>query len=470
MTAARYDALVRGGRVVVPELDAPADVDVAIRDGRVAALLDRDHDAVAEREWDVAGKLVLPGAIDPHVHVRWPYLDSRTADDYEIATRAAAAGGTTTIIDFAIEGREDPLAAVRARRAQAEGAAVVDFSFHCVVSDASPAVLDALADVVAEGVTSFKLYMTYRRRGLAVDDATLEAIARRAAQLGAVIGVHAEDADLDDEGTQRMQAAGMGAARNLPDAKPPIAEVRAIRRAAQIAAAAGARLWILHLSSAEGMAAALEARARVGQPAALETCPQYLLLDRRMLERADGHRFLCSPPLREPADPPQLLDGLADGRLDWVGTDHCLFLAAQKDRYADAFWDCPHGLPGVQTRPALMLAALQARGMRPSAIATTLSTAAARWFGLYPRKGTLLPGSDADLAVWDPDARVTVHSDALAMGGDWTPYEGAEAVAPPSLVLVRGVPAVSPQDDALPRGHGEFLARPLPTPNPPEAP
>jgi dihydropyrimidinase len=467
--AMTYDALVRGGRVVVPELDAPVDVDVAIADGRVAALLDRGHDARAEREWDVAGKLVLPGAIDPHVHVHWPYLDSRTADDYETATRAAVAGGTTTIIDFAIEGRADPLAAVRRRRAQAQGASVADFSFHCVVSDAAPELLDALADVVAEGITSFKLYMTYRRRGLAVDDATLEAIARRAAQLGAVIGVHAEDADIDDEGTQRMRATGMGAARNLPDAKPPIAEARAIRRAGQIAAAAGAQLWILHLSSAEGLAAALETRARVGQPAAIETCPQYLLLDRRSLERRDGHRYLCSPPLREPGDPPQLLDGVADGRIDWVGTDHCLFLAAQKDRYADAFWDCPHGLPGVQTRPALMLAALQASGMPPSAIATALSTAAARWFGLYPRKGTLLPGSDADLAVWDPDARTTVATDALAMGGDWTPYEGMEAAAPPALVLVRGMPAVSPEGDELPRGHGAFLARPLPTPDTPEA-
>jgi dihydropyrimidinase len=457
-----FDALVRGGCVVIPELEEPAHVDIAIRNGRVAALLSPGHLERAEREWDVEGALVFPGAVDPHVHVDWPYLASRTLDDYETATRAAAAGGTTTIIDFAIEGREDPLAAVERRRAQAEGSSVIDFSLHCVLSEATPQVLEGMADVVAAGVTSFKLYMTYRRRGLAVDDATLSAVAERAAALGAVIGVHAEDADIDDEGIARMRAAGRGAASFLPDAKPPQAEALAIRRAGEIAGAAGANLWILHLSSAVGLAAAMHARALYGQPAALETCPQYLLLDRRALERPDGQRFLCSPPLREPEDPGRLWQALADGRIDWVGTDHCLFCAAQKDAHADAFWDCPHGLPGVQTRPALLLRLGRARGVSPSRMAVALSTAAARWFGLYPRKGTLLPGSDADLAVWDLDSETTVASERLAMGCDWTPYEGQPALAPPTLVLSRGVPAVCPEGgESLVRGHGSFLARPL---------
>jgi dihydropyrimidinase len=459
-----YDAIVRGGLVVVPELSEPVEADVAIKDGAVAALLDRDHRHRAAREWDVAGRWVLPGAIDPHVHVAWPYLDSRTADDYETATRAAARGGTTAIVDFAIEGRERPLEAVRRRRAQAEGAAVVDFSFHCVVSDASPALLGELAEVVAEGVTSFKLYMTYRRRGIAVDEPTLAAVAARAAELGAVIGVHAEDADIDEAGTARMRAAGLGAARHLPDARPPEAEARAIRRAAKIAARAGARLWILHLSSREGLETALQLRAQVGQPAALETCPQYLLLDRGALERPDGHRFLCSPPLRDAASPPRLWEGLADGEIDWVGTDHCLFLAAQKDARADAFWDCPHGMPGLETRPALILHHGLAHGMGATQLARVLSTNAARWFGLYPRKGTLLPGSDADLAVWDLDAVTRIASRRLTMGGDWTPFEQLSAAPRPELVLVRGQAAVAPEGAELPAGHGRFLARPLPRP------
>jgi dihydropyrimidinase len=453
------DVLVRGGHVVLPERLEPERLDVAIADGRVTDLLPPGHRTRAEREWDASGRIVIPGAVDPHVHVHWPYLGNRTVDDYETATRAAAAGGTTAIIDFALEGREDPQAAVRARRAEAEGAAVIDFSLHCVVSDADPQVLTGMEAAVADGVTSFKLYLTYRRRGLAADDETLRRVAERAAELGAVVGIHAEDADLDDEGTGRMRELGQGAARYLPEAKPPLVEVEAIRRASRIVAEAGADLWVVHLSSAAGLAAALESRAACGQPAALETCPQYLLLDRAVLERAGGHRFLCSPPLREPSDAERLWEGLAAGEIDWIGTDHLVFLAAQKDARADAFWDCPHGLPGVQTRPAMILRAGLKRGFSLNAIARLLSSGAARWFGLYPRKGTLLPGSDADLAVWDPEAGVTIDNDSLGMGGDWNPYQGLPALAPPELVLVRGQAAVSPAGDSLPAGYGRFLAR-----------
>ena len=199
------DVIVRNGSVVIPELPAPQPVDVAITDGRVAALLDRGEGSAREREWDASGCVVMPGGIDPHVHVCWPYLESRTMDDYASASRAAAAGGTTTIMDFAMEGRDDPGEAVRARQRQAADASVVDFSFHLVVSEATPEVLEGLAEAVALGVTSFKVYMTYRRRGLAVDPATLAAIAGRVAELGGVLAVHAEAADIDDSGTAEMQ-------------------------------------------------------------------------------------------------------------------------------------------------------------------------------------------------------------------------------------------------------------------------
>jgi dihydropyrimidinase len=455
------DALVRGGRVVLPEATAPLEIDIAIKDGRVLALLEPGALAEADWVWEAAGQIVMPGAIDPHVHVSWPYLDSRTCDDYATATRAAATGGTTTIIDFAIEGRESPLEALKARRSQAEGQAVIDYSFHLVISDATPQVLDELPDVVAEGVTSFKLYMTYRRRGLAVSDATLTAVARRAAELGAVVGVHAEDADQDDAGTARMRELGRGAPRYLPHAKPPRVEADAIVRAAELVAGAGGRLWILHLSSKAGLEAALEARRSCGQPEALETCPQYMLLDESYLSRLDGQRFLCSPPLRRGSSQRALWDGLKGGTIDWIGTDHCLFLSEQKDARSDRFWNCPHGLPGIQTRPMLMLHNATERGIELPAVARMLSAAAARWFGLYPRKGTLLPGSDADLVLWDPSARWTIGNDALAMGGDWTPYEGFQAWAPPSLVLVRGRPVVAPAGATVHAGHGQFLARPL---------
>lgn len=454
----KYDTIVRNGRVVVPERAELQDVDVAITDGRVAALLDPGEGSAHLQEWDASGCLVTPGGVDPHVHVAWPYLDARTMDDYASASRAAAAGGTTTLLDFAMEGRDDPLAAVIARKSQAEGASVVDFSLTCVVSDAGEEVLQGLADVAALGVTSFKIYMTYRRRGLAVTAEVIETVARQVASLGGRLSVHAEDADMDEAGTAEMRRRGCGAARYLPVAKPPRSEAVAVTAAAEATARGGGRLCILHLSSAEGLRAAQEATARWGQPAALETCPQYLLLDRSYLEGEHGQRFLCSPPVRDTGDAERLWRGVAAGEIDWLGSDHCLFLTHQKDRHADAFWDCPHGLPGVETRPALTLAEGLRRGISLQRLVAVLSTGAARWFGLYPRKGTLLPGSDADLALWDVTSRTTLHNDDLHMGCDWTPYEGMEALAPPRLVLVRGTP-VAGKDVSPPDGWGRFLAR-----------
>ena len=453
-----YDSIVRNGHVVLPERSQAEPLDLAIVDGRVAALLERGEGHAREQEWDATGCWVMPGAVDPHVHVNWPFLHSRTADDYATASRAAAAGGTTTMIDYAIEGREDPVKAVLARKQEAAGASVVDFSLHCVVSEASEAVMQGLAEVVALGVTSFKMYTTYRRRGLAVDAGTMGAVARRAGELGAVLIVHAEDAELADAGTAEMQRLGHGAAGYMPDAKPPRVEAVAVTTAAEAAASGGAHLAILHLSSAEGLRAALEARARWGQPMALETCPQYLLLDRGRLEGRHGQRYLCSPPLREPGNASRLWRAAGDGEIDWIGSDHCLFLTAQKDRYPDAFWDCPHGLPGVETRVAVTMAAGLDRGISLPRLAELLSTGAARWYGLYPRKGTLLPGSDADLAVWDLASHAVVRSDALHMGCDWTPYEGGDALSAPRLVLVRGA-AVAGEGVTAPDGWGEFLPR-----------
>jgi dihydropyrimidinase len=455
----KVDSVLRGGDIVLPELSAPQKTDLAIRDGCVVALLEPGETVDADKLWDIRGSYVFPGAVDPHVHVNWPYLDSRTRDDYSIASRAAAAGGTTTIIDFAIEGRESPANAIAKRRAQAEGSSVVDFSFHSIISESSPQVLEEMAEVVRAGITSFKLYMTYRRRGLAVSDSQLFEVAKRAAELGAVIGVHAENADLDDAGTARFREAGRGSAEYLPQAKPAYVEAEAVTRAARIVAAAGGRLWILHLSSAEGLRAAFDVREQCGQPERVETCPQYLLLDEACLRRPDGHRFLCSPPVRTAPDRVRLTAALGSGEIDWVGTDHCLFLAEQKDSRADAFWDCPHGLPGVETRSMLISALAERVGVSLNQTAALLSMNAAKWFGLYPRKGTLQPGSDADLAVWNPQNKAPVLNSNLAMGGDWTPFEGIEAWTPPSLVMVRGEVVASSGPETAPDGHGQFLNR-----------
>lgn len=454
------DVLVRGGLVMLPEAPGPRRLDVAIDGERVVALLEpaAGERVEARTVHELDGELVTPGAIDPHVHVHWPFLGSRTADDYRSASIAAAAGGTTTVIDFALEGREDPLAAIARRRGEAEGSSVVDFGLHLVVSEATDDVLAALPEVLRSGVTSVKCYMTYRARGLAVSDRTLHEVCRVVGAHGGVVGVHAESAELDELGRERAQAEGRGAAHHLPDAKGPLVEVEAVTRAATIAAAAGAPLWILHLSSAQGLAAALEARRRLGRPTALETCPQYLLLDRSMLARPGGHRWLCSPPLREAPSPPALMQALAEGTIDWVGSDHCCFTTAQKDARAGAFWECPHGFPGVETRAPLVLAAAADGRLGLGRAVQALCSAPARFFGLYPRKGTLLPGSDADLVVWSSREPERLTVERLRTPSDWTPFEGQRALPAPRLVLVRGLSVVGDGVEA-PVGHGRFLRR-----------
>jgi len=453
------DRVIRGGAVVLAELEEPLYADIAISNGKVEALAAPGTIFEGAEELDVTNRVVTPGAVDPHVHVSWPYLDSRTLDDYQVATRAAVHGGTTTIIDFAIEQRDDPVAAISARRAQAEGAAVCDYSFHLVVSTSQESTIAALPAVVAEGVTSFKCYLTYRRRGLMVDDATLLAVFRAAAAAGAVVVVHAENGALEEARLAPMVERGAGSASDYIDLKPPFVEAEAVARVSRLAAAAGAQVGILHLSSEEGLRAAVSARGDCGQPARIETCPQYLLLDQNRYKGSDGHHFLCSPPLRNAPNQVALWDGLRTGDVSYVGTDHCLFSRAQKDRYRDSFWNCPHGLPGVETRSRLILQQAPSRGISLNRCVDALSTSAARWFGLYPQKGTLMPGSDADLAVWDLADRSVIASEDLHMGCDWSPYDGFPSVAPPTDVLVRGRPLIRNGTFQDAPGWGTFLAR-----------
>lgn len=451
--------VVRGGLLVIPELAAPIRADLGIRDGRVAAILEPGQAFAADAVVDAAGLHVLPGGVDPHVHVAWPFRTSRTADDHEQASRAATLGGTTTFIDFAIEGREDPLACIAARRAQAESGTVCDFALHFVVSSADPGLLSSLALVVAAGVTSFKMYLTYRDRGIYVDDGALETILMTIADLGGQAIVHAEVGALEDARVAELQAAGHGAARYFPESKPPYVEAQAVARAARLAALTGAGLGILHLSSGEGLAEATAARERWGQPVVLETCPQYLFLDDRLLSGPTGHRYLCSPPIRSPRDNEELWGGIAAGQIQMIGTDHCLFTTQQKDELHDVFWQCPHGHPGIETRMRLMLAHGQKRGISINQLAAVLAMGAAQFYGLYPRKGTLLPGSDADFALWDLESETKIRTEDLHMGCDWTPFEGMAALAAPQTVFVRGEAVVRDGVSVAEAGSGTFVAR-----------
>lgn len=454
-----FDLVVSGGRVVLDDRVVPAEI--GIRGDRIAAVAETGTLAGA-RTLDAAGAIVLPGGIDPHVHTRWPFLQATTEDDFFLSTRAAAYGGTTTILDSVI--RRSPASvsdAIAGRRAQADGDAVLDYALHCAVGDPDDFDPAGIGPAVADaGVGAIKLYLAYKARGIMTTDGLMLRVMEAAAAAGAIVKVHAENGLIADANVERFYADGHTTAEWFPRTKPAWVEAEAIARACTIARKTGTALYVVHVSSAAGLAEIVRARA-LGATVIAETCPQYLLLDESVFARPDGHRFLCSPPIRSAADQEALWAGIADGTIDTVGSDHCVFLTHQKDEHRNDFARVPNGLPGVETRLPLIVSEGTRRGIALPRLAAVLSTNVARTFGLYPQKGAIAPGSDADLVLWDPGATWTIESDRLHMGCDWTPYEGMTVTGRPRTVVVRGRVTVAGDEFLGERGAGRYLsARP----------
>lgn len=453
------DLVIRGGTVVFP--DACRILDVAVNQGRIVSLDTPGTVRASRRIVDADGKYVLPGGIDPHVHIHWPFLTATTADDYAVATRAAAIGGTTTLIDFAHPKMgATALERVAYRRNEANGQAVIDYSFHCVLTEASPGTLEQMATLVRDGTTSFKLYMAYSRRGIMVNDGTMLAIMRCAAALGATVCVHAENGTVGDANEAQFLAEGRTGAVDFPRHKPNYVETEAVNRAIFWAREAGCRLYILHMSTAEGVSA-VRAAQRQGVRVVAETCPQYLLLDASVYERAgEGHRFICSPPIRSVVDSEALWQGIADGVVSTIGTDHCAFTMVQKNRGISNFVDVPNGLPGIETRLALLFSEGVCKGrITVSDLARICSYNVARVYGLFPQKGNLLPGSDADIVLLDPETTWTVPADRMHMAVDWSPYEGWSLQGAPAMTILRGAVIAEGGEFVGQSGYGTFVRR-----------
>jgi dihydropyrimidinase len=379
---------------------------------------------------DCTGCLVLPGAIDTHTHFD---LDigggAVTADDFASGTRSALAGGTTTVLDFATQFHGESLAeGLRRWHAKAAGSAVCDYGFHLAMTQWLPEFADQLAGMVDAGVTSFKLYMAYRHSMMVEDDDIYAALSATAA-LGATIGFHCENGRIIDSLVHRQLDRGHTGAYYHQHTRPPELEREAAARLSVIATLLDAPHYVVHLSTATALAELCTARER-GSRVVLETCPQYLVLDGSAYgtpdsDELEARKYVMSPPLRTTADADALWAGLAGGDIQFVGTDHCSFtLHGQKDRAAD-FSQVPNGAPGAELRLALLHTYGVARGrLTRERLAAVTAENAARYFGLYPRKGALLPGSDADVVVYDPAPVWTVRHDALHDRADYTPYEG----------------------------------------------
>lgn len=442
--------LIRNGTVVTAEGRRAADV---LIDGETIAQVAPGITATADRIIDATDRLVIPGGVDVHTHLDMPYGDAVSADDFASGTVAAAMGGTTTIVDFAVQDRGGTLhAAVERWQAKARGKAAIDFGFHVIVTDVTTAVLHELDTLVAEGITSFKLFMAYPGR-LMVDDATIFRTLLATATNGGLVMMHAENGGVIEVLQERALAAGRTDPMQHALTRPPLAEAEAVHRAIALAEMAGAPLYIVHVSAAETVDEIAAARAR-GVRVHGETCPQYLFLTDEAY-RADGARFIMSPPLRDRRAQERLWQGLLAGDLQTVATDHCPFTLADKHRHAE-FTKVPGGAAGIETRLGLLF---DARRLPLERVVAVTATEPARLFGLYPRKGTIAPGSDADLVIWDPECAQTISAATHHMRVDHNPFEGRALRGAPEMVLLRGRPIVERGVFTGEAGTGRFLPR-----------
>jgi dihydropyrimidinase len=433
---------------------------IGVTDGTIATISSPAAAPDARETLDASGKLVMPGVIDVHVHMELPVSGTVSSDDFASGTVAAAFGGVTTIIDFATQERgESLLKAVDRRRRVAQAGVAIDYGLHCAITDWGPKTRREMKRIVASGVTSFKLFMAYDERGWSADDGMLYEVFEEAASLGAVAGVHAENPRLIRTLTRRALATGRKGAYLHALSRPNFTESEAVARAIYLASLSNARIYIFHLSTREGCEVIEEWQAR-GYPVAAETCPQFLTLTNEIYKRRNGHLYATCPPVRTEEDNRYLWEALENGMVQVVSTDHCAFTRKQKARWRGDFRKIPCGLPGVETLlPVMFTEGFIAGRISSATLVETLCGNPARLFGLYPRKGTIRVGSDADLLIIDPAATKRITAARLHMNCDFSPYQGRDLNGFPMMTILRGKIIQREGRFLGRRGDGVFLER-----------
>ena len=454
------NTLIRNGTVVTAKEIRAADV--LIEDERILEVRAGIPASSAEKVIDAAGMYVIPGGVDAHTHLDMPFGGTTSADDFETGTRAAAFGGTTSIVDFAIQARGTRMRdALDTWWKTADGRATIDYGLHMIVTDLGSSGLEDMDDMVREGVASFKLFMAYPNV-LMVDDATIFKALSQTAKNGALICMHAENGSVIDVLIARALAEGKTAPIYHALTRPPLAEAEAVHRAIAMAEIAGAPVYIVHLSSEDALNQVREARDR-GVPAFAETCPQYLLLSVDELARPnfEGAKYVFTPPLRPKEHQPKLWDGLKHDHLQVVSTDHCPFcFEDQKVLGKDDFTKIPNGGPGIENRLQLIYHyGVNAGQLSLNRFVEITSTTPARIFGMYPRKGEIAPGSDADIVIWDPTALYTISAKTHHMRVDYSMFEGFSVRGNARTVLSRGEVIVDGGEFSGKPGRGRFLKR-----------
>ncbi len=456
--------LIKNGTVVTAS-DMYA-ADVWIEDGKIVAHTKPGQPGQADETIDATGQYVIPGGIDCHTHMSLPFGGTTASDDFDTGTFAAAHGGTTTIVDFAIQSKGSSMrAGLDAWHAKAEGKAAIDYGFHMIMTEANPQTLAEMSDMIREGVTSFKMFMAYPGVFL-VDDQQIFRAMLRAGELGALITMHAEIGLPIDVLVQRALAEGHTAPVYHALTRPEAAESTGTERAIALAEMAGVPVYMVHLSAERALRRVVEARDR-GLPTYAETCPQYLFLSEDDLRGEPGNEwkgagYVATPPLRPKHHHDHLWRGLKNYDLQVVATDHCPFcMKDQKELGRGDFSKIPNGMPGVETRLHLLYEGVTLNKISMNRFVEITSTAPAKIFGMYGKKGTLAVGADADVVVWDPKRTKRLDQKNLHMNVDYSPYEGHTVPGSPSHVFSRGELVVKDDQWVAKRrqGRGEFVKR-----------
>ena len=454
--------LIQGGTVVTA-IDTYA-ADVAIEGESIVAIFAPGFapPGAFDVTIDARGKYIFPGGIDAHTHLDMPFGGTTSSDDFETGTLAAAFGGTTSIVDFAIQQKGQALrTGIDTWHGKAEVKAAVDYGFHLIMTDVNDSTCAEMQRAVDEGITSFKMFMAYPGV-LMVDDGQIFRAMQRAGEIGGLICMHAENGIPIDILVAQAVAKGHTSPKYHAITRPQIAEAEGTHRALCLAEMAGSPVYIVHLSAERALTEVVEARDR-GLPAFAETCPQYLFCSDEDLDRPgfEGAKFVCTPPLRPKHMQADLWRGLRTHDLQVVSTDHCPFcMKGQKDLGTGSFAKIPNGMPGVETRLYLLWdGGVRAGKISMNRFVEITSTAPAKIFGLFPKKGTIAVGADADIVVWDPNKKHVLSQNTLHMRVDYSPFEGQEVTGAPSHVLSRGKVVIENFTYKGKKGDGRFVKR-----------
>lgn len=452
--------LIKNGEIVTADARYVADI---YCEGETITRIDRNLSAPAGTTVvDATGRFVFPGFIDPHVHIYLPFMGTFAKDTYETASRAALVGGTTTLIEMCCPARsDDALAAFELWLSKATGKSACDFSFHMGVTRFDASTEAQLREIVARGISSFKIFLAYKG-AFGIDDTELYRTLKLAKELGVVVTAHCENETLVAERSRELLAAGKTDPAQHHESRPPRVEAEGVHHLMTFAELTGAATYIVHLSCEEALREAVAARQR-GVRVGIETLIQYLTLDKSHAERPDfeGAKYVMSPPLRDIRNQDTLWQALRDGLIQTVATDHAPFdFATQKPLGRDDFTKIPNGIPSLEERIHLLYTCGVRRGrLDLHRFVEVASTAAAKQFGLFPRKGTIQPGADADLVVFDPNFRGTITAAKQHMNVDYSAFEGWPIEGRASVVTVRGEIAARDGQFVGALGRGRFLRR-----------